>query len=93
MLMTPKNTTPSDAAKAICYCVQVGFVSIIPHAYEAMADDGVDELELERILATGDVAANRSHPDRWSVQAPCSVEVVVELESDPWTTVITVLYR
>jgi len=93
MLMTPKNTTSTDATKAIRDCVQVGIVDFAwPHAHEAMNDEGIDEDDVFDVLERGEVIPDRNHPDRWSVKAPRSVVVVVELFDDPATVVVTVFY-
>jgi len=58
-------------------------------AFDAAQDDGLDEGDIEAILEAGDVVADRNPLERGSVKRR-GTAVVVEIESDPWTTVITV---
>lgn len=90
--MTPRNTSPSEAAKAIRSCVHVGALTITRHAFDAARDDGLSEADIEDILERGDVVADREHDDRWCVRRPGSAVVVVEIEADPWTVVVTVFH-
>ena len=92
MLWTPKNATAAEAAKAIRECVEVGALTVPQHALDAARDDGLSEADIEAVLEVGDVVADRSHPERWCVKCPGSAIVVVELEADPWTVVITAFY-
>jgi len=92
VLLTPQNTSPAEAVKAIRLCVEMGALTITQHAREAADDDGLLEADIEAILAAGDVTANRAYADRWCVKCPGSALVVVELEADPWTVVVTVFH-
>ena len=74
------------------YCVEVGALTVPQHALDAARDDGLSEADIEAVLEVGDVVADRSHPERWCVKCPGSAIVVVELEADPWTVVITAFY-
>lgn len=88
MLMTPKNTTPAEAAKQIAWCVEMGAVTFVAHALDAMRDENVSEFDVEDVLVSGSVVADKNHADRWTVVG--AFTVVVEIEIDPWTTVVTV---
>jgi len=65
VLLTPKNATAAEAAKAKRYCVDVGALTVPQPALYAAGDDGLSEADIEAVLEVGDAVADRSHPERW----------------------------